>query len=303
MLGVALLFTTTAFASQQCNFAPLSRSKHIQKYDGELPRGGEVLSEQSKFRPDQLVDGRYGYLIVRDAKGNRHVVWSQQSLPPDPNNPDLWYVTHMSEMNQAEHLLGKPLDVIAGGEAHLNNGVVSELNNRSGKWRGGRDRLDLAAEVLGKMGLPVVRSETGPRTSLIDYSDEKISTAQEKMHHEKWEELGAKRHAYLSAPATPPALSGKQVEDAMRLIHRKLYENPMFRSDTVVGHLNTGKLFPAKKMTVEELDCLNWVLSTVTMIQLNEIELSVDKFMRRDPKLEKLRAGAKLLGVDLPDPD
>ncbi|GEM_PF-4557026 len=303
LFGVAVLFNTAVFASKKCKFAALSRTKYIQKYAGEFVRGGDVLSEQSTFKADQMADGRHGYLIVRDAKGNRHVVWSLQSLPPDSENPGLWYVTHLSEMNQAEHLLGKPLKVLAGGEAHLNNGVVSELNNRSGKWRGGRDRLDLAADVLGKMGLPVVMTETGPRTSLVDFSDKKISAAQKRMHHLKWEELGAKRHAYLSAPSPPQALSGQQVENALRLVHRKLYENPLYRSDTVVGHLDTGKLFPDKKMTAEELECLNWVMHTVKSIQLNEIELSVGTSMRRDPKLEKVWAGAKLLGIELPPPN
>jgi hypothetical protein len=301
---VVFSMAAPAFAGQSpsplCDYAAIAPKPPVT-YPGELQSGGEVVNADGKFTASQLRDGRYVFLIVRDQNRKLHVVWGLQSQAPQASTPDRNYLSHLSLWSQAEREFKTDIEVVASGEVNLMNSVAAEFNNRSAKWPGD-DRLESTEAVLSKMGI-AFGSAPGPSTLRVNYADPEKAKKDSERHHVEAHRRAQWRNQYLSTPAADGALSGVQMEAALRYLQHQLYSRQDLRHATKFGQINTGALIPASPQS-KDMDAVLKLVHCIGMLQNDGIEMTVHKYLEKDKQLTGVWHAAKLiLGEELVTPD
>lgn len=122
------------------------KSKQVETY--EVLSTGTILSGSEKM--GTLANGAYVYLI--DSQGK--LIYTERT-PANNDDPARHLATHRSLAQKLSDVFGTTPKIIAAGEFFITNGRVSEVNNKSGTYRGGPVHLNYAIETLGQYGLKI----------------------------------------------------------------------------------------------------------------------------------------------------
>lgn len=129
-------------------------AKRVESY--EVLSAGQILR-----RPDELKnlpDGDYVFLM--DAK-ERTIVSPRTPESVGGANTGRYLVTHRSLAQKLKEIDGREPTIFAAGEFKITNGRVSEINNKSGTYRGTSQHLNYAADTLkSRWGLRVEEGTT-----------------------------------------------------------------------------------------------------------------------------------------------
>lgn len=128
---------------------PIPRTPGIDLLQHELKSSGFFL-----VRKNDLADVKDGdYLFLIDSRGRKIYSLRTPDLRPDREGRHL--ATHRSLETRLRQLDGIDFEIVAAGEFRVRNGRVSELNNRSGTYRGDKASLEYSESALGAHGLQV----------------------------------------------------------------------------------------------------------------------------------------------------
>jgi hypothetical protein len=173
-------------------------SRRIQ---GELHSAGEILNTHQKL-PHSLPDGSYIYVIEADGS----IGYSARI--PDPKNHTEPLASHRAVYERMKTVKNRPLQVIAAGEFEIRLGRVSEINNKSGTFRGTQKQLKLAETALHQRGLAIEE-----KTMRIDYATAKLPGK----HNTELQGAAAYVNLYNN-PHLKPLL--EKLDENRRLIYR-----------------------------------------------------------------------------------
>lgn len=160
------LFATTIIDCLSENIPSISQPATLEKF--QQPTGPHELKRAGVLptRPNELThlpDGSYLYLMT--SKGQ--FIYSERtpdlSVPPE----GLHLATHRSLLAKLTEINQSEPHVIAAGEIKIHNSRVSEVNNRSGTFRGRKEHLHYAIKILINQGLKIE-----PGTEVLDFSTE-----------------------------------------------------------------------------------------------------------------------------------
>lgn len=122
-------------------------SRAIEKY--ELLRTGKFATNAEELA--FLADGNYLYCI----DSHKRIVYSPRTLRESVSTDAQYLVTHRSLYSFITHTQSAEPDIIAAGEFRIINGRVSQVNNKSGTFKGNQTHLAFAVSFLKTVGLKI----------------------------------------------------------------------------------------------------------------------------------------------------
>ncbi|MBU6153024.1 MAG: hypothetical protein KGP28_01870 [Bdellovibrionales bacterium] len=133
----------------------LTLNQNVVIREGEKHSFGRILKRGENF--PNLNDGPYVFILDRD----QNLVFSERFPDFDEVAP---VVTHRSLYRKLEEHLGTEPTLIALGEIHFDNGVISSVNNKAGTAFLPNEYLPELAAVLKERGLPIT-----PETPIVPF--------------------------------------------------------------------------------------------------------------------------------------
>jgi len=135
----------------------LTLNSEITIRSGEKASSGRLLARGEKF-PD-LGDGAHVFIVDQD----QNLVYSHRYPDLNQNEP---LVTHRSLYQFLKNSTGKEPVLIALGEIHVDNGVISSINNKAGTAFLSNEYLPELAALLKERGLPLT-----PETPVVPFNE------------------------------------------------------------------------------------------------------------------------------------
>jgi hypothetical protein len=133
----------------------LTLNANVVIREGEKHSFGKILKRGESF--PRLSDGPHVFILDQ----NQNLVFSERFPDFDEVAP---VVTHRSLYRKLEEYLGAEPKLIALGEIHFDNGVISSVNNKAGTAFLPNEYLPEMAAVLKERGLPIT-----PETPIVPF--------------------------------------------------------------------------------------------------------------------------------------
>lgn len=236
LLIFSLVFSAPGYSENECSgedFASLVRTKNsaaskanlanaieehprpIETY--ELDNFGKVVNSSDDLK--NLKDGAYLYVI--DESGNVVISPRFSSFTDEKI-----LVTHPALTAKLAENFGKQR-VAAAGEFYIDGGVVSEFNNKSGRYWGKKEHLDYAMTELKGIGLDIK-----PGTKIVDVSSMKNDPG----HQTEKQVVTLIQEKFKNNPALVKEFEGFVTDSG------KVASHPALRSETAPGKVDVKKL-------------------------------------------------------------